>query len=1155
MPSLEPRDIQLTLQYFDPGTARRGREYFRRGRVISGERLDSGSYRFQIQGSQPGLYTVTLTFDGHRLANSCSCPMMAHCKHVYASLLFLEENDDLQLAGLAMEGQQQRRTGFFNLVPRGSVPSKKEVGFINRLEKLYRTHQRGYAINGFALSDLFPAWKISSPWLVVRIAPKRELTELQFWHFLVATLTEQHVPVPGIFGESNDVAPSLNLIQEWRDQLVREEWEESYRHYSAALPDQGPSDYRWLFENDLLWREVRHWNEPSFRRIRPEELQMLRSNYRRDTSAVCPDAVPLVTEHLQYVGYSCLQKISVTVPFASRLNALLRVKEIQARFAFPGERSLEVRDDPVSWRMDQSPGRQGWYRFQLWQETGPVEGSVKILPGPLCFYLRDNVLLKGAPPPYPIKTIDSLPVVEIPKTVVESPVALSFVLAACRELDPALEGRIRRVTLEPMIRAEPRIMPGSEKTALYFSLELNDPQSRQALDRYGEFGWEKWKAKIVQNGEQIVVYSFPNLTSVHAALARLPSTFDRTAGAWRVKHPKNSLQTFAEWSQQLPPAIILEVSSDLAGLREPPAEVSLTLDLTESGNDWFDLRLALPRSEIELTPEELRLLLQARGQTLRLESRAHRQVRLNTAERMLETLDDLGLTFEDLVDNGQRLHIVHLRNLLNANLLPDQFRSQLESRLAQLQMEVCPEVPSNIQAVLRPYQIDGFHFLAYLAENDFGGILADDMGLGKTLQALTWLAWLAAKRTSEETAPSLIVCPKSVVDNWVSEASRFYPSLEIQAQNGTRFDLATVQPQSALVINYTQLRLLQDDLVRTSWHAIIFDEGQYLKNPASQTTQAARLLKARHKVLLTGTPIENRLLDLWSLLRCVMPGVLGSQASFTRRFQEKADPTSRRCLARRVRPFLLRRTKEEVAPELPPRIEEDIRCQMEGVQEKLYRAELKLARQHLLNLMNDQELAQERFNLLTSLLRLRQICCHPALVDVDQHDANSAKVDALIELLEPLIAEGNKVLIFSQFVELLKLIAAQLKELEIPIYILTGETKGRAKVIEDFGNQPGAAVFLLSLKAGGFGLNLASASYVVLFDPWWNPAVENQAIDRAHRIGQSKTVFAYRLLIQGSIEDKIRQLQLYKSKLAREVLGEEALAQALTLDDFRYLLS
>jgi SNF2 family DNA or RNA helicase len=234
----------------------------------------------------------------------------------------------------------------------------------------------------------------------------------------------------------------------------------------------------------------------------------------------------------------------------------------------------------------------------------------------------------------------------------------------------------------------------------------------------------------------------------------------------------------------------------------------------------------------------------------------------------------------------------------------------------------------------------------------------------------------------------------------------------------------------------------------------------------------------------------------------------------------------------------------------PLRSEPNGRCTRKALS-----AELKLARQHLLKLRDDEQLARERFNILTSLLRLRQICCHPALVDPEKGSASSAKVDALVELLDPLIAEGNKILVFSQFVELLKLVEAQLKELEAPIYILTGETKGRAKVIKEFNNEPGAAVFLLSLKAGGAGLNLASASYVVLFDPWWNPAVENQAIDRTHRIGQTKTVFAYRLLIQGSIEDKIRQMQLYKSKLAQDVLGEETFAQALTLEDFRFLLS
>jgi SNF2 family DNA or RNA helicase len=367
-------------------------------------------------------------------------------------------------------------------------------------------------------------------------------------------------------------------------------------------------------------------------------------------------------------------------------------------------------------------------------------------------------------------------------------------------------------------------------------------------------------------------------------------------------------------------------------------------------------------------------------------------------------------------------------------------------------------------------------------------------------------------------------------------------------------DKRTLSPGSVLVLNYAQLRILSDELTEIDWEVIVFDEGQYLKNTTSQTTRAAWGLKAKHRLLLTGTPIENKLLDLWSLMHSVMPGALGTQNDFRRNFSESGDPDCRSRLARRVRPFLLRRTKEEVALELPPKIEEDIRATMEGEQDDLYQAEIKLARRHLLKINTEEQLQQERFSLLTSLLRLRQICCHPALVNPKKGAVNSAKLEALMELLEPLIEEGNKILVFSQFVEMLKLIQHRVTELQWPNFMLTGETENRGQLIEEFQNHPGAGLFLISLRAGGSGLNLAAASYVVLFDPWWNPAVENQAIDRVHRIGQTKTVFAYRLLIRDSIEDKIRQLQVRKSMLAKDILGEEAFGNALTLEDLRYVL-
>jgi SNF2 family DNA or RNA helicase len=286
-----------------------------------------------------------------------------------------------------------------------------------------------------------------------------------------------------------------------------------------------------------------------------------------------------------------------------------------------------------------------------------------------------------------------------------------------------------------------------------------------------------------------------------------------------------------------------------------------------------------------------------------------------------------------------------------------------------------------------------------------------------------------------------------------------------------------------------------------------------------------------------------------------MPGALGNRAHFLRRFDAKDDPLARRRLAARVRPFLLRRTKGQVAKDLPDRVEEDLLCEMEGEQKTLYTAELKRARQLILGLKSNKQLNDQRFNVLTSLLRLRQICCHPALVDGKLREAESAKLAAIEDLLEPLMEEGHKVLVFSQFVTMLDLLRETVTKRKWPHFYLAGDTENRGDLVKEFQSAEGGAVFLISLKAGGFGLNLTAASYVVLFDPWWNPAVENQAIDRTHRIGQTSKVMAYRLLMRDSIEQKIRALQKQKAALMDDVLGEERFAQSLTLDDLRFLFA
>ncbi|MFM7554581.1 MAG: DEAD/DEAH box helicase, partial [Verrucomicrobiota bacterium] len=399
----------------------------------------------------------------------------------------------------------------------------------------------------------------------------------------------------------------------------------------------------------------------------------------------------------------------------------------------------------------------------------------------------------------------------------------------------------------------------------------------------------------------------------------------------------------------------------------------------------------------------------------------------------------------------------------------------------------------------------------------------------------------------------LVVCPKSVADNWRSETLRFLPSVRPRVWSSDDMKSLPGQTDSAdlHIINYNQLRSIGEKL-RTEFLAVILDEGQYIKNPGSVTALIANHLEARNRLLLSGTPIENQLMDLWSLMAFAMPGILGSRADFQRLFDSKEDPLCRRRLAARVRPFLLRRTKMQVAKDLPERIEEDLLCELEGEQRTLYKAELKRAQQMLLGIQSSTQLNKNRFNLLTSLLRLRQICCHPRLVKEDSK-AESAKVEALVETLDPIMEEGGKVIVFSQFVEMLGLLRKAVAERHWPTYYLAGDTENRGDLVEQFQRHDGAAVFLISLKAGGFGLNLTAASYVILFDPWWNPAVENQAIDRAHRIGQRQTVIAYRLLIKDSVEEKIRALQKSKSQLAEDVLGEDTFAQSLTLDDLRYL--
>ncbi len=454
-------------------------------------------------------------------------------------------------------------------------------------------------------------------------------------------------------------------------------------------------------------------------------------------------------------------------------------------------------------------------------------------------------------------------------------------------------------------------------------------------------------------------------------------------------------------------------------------------------------------------------------------------------------------------------------------------------------IETIPEVapPADLNARLRDYQRQGLSWLQFLREHKLGGILADDMGLGKTMQALAHL--LLEKAHGRMDRPSLVVAPTSLMVNWRREAARFAPGLRVLTLHGPQrrqyFD--SIADYDLVLTTYALLSRDQDVLLKHGWYVLILDEAQFIKNPGTRASRLVRQLDTRYRLCLTGTPLENHLGELWSLFDFLLPGLLGTAKQFRQvlrnPIEKHADEDASRRLARRVRPFMLRRTKQEVLSELPPKTEIVRGVELEGAQRDLYESIRLAMHERVHRAVADQGLARSHIVVLDALLKLRQVCCDPRLLKLASaaRVRRSAKLEMLMELLPEMIAEGRRVLLFSQFTSMLKLIEDAVREAGIDYVKLTGRTRDRATPVERFqgGEVP---LFLISLKAGGVGLNLTAADTVIHYDPWWNPAVERQATDRAHRIGQAKSVFVYKLITMGTVEEKIQIMQVRKQALA-----------------------
>jgi hypothetical protein len=478
--------------------------------------------------------------------------------------------------------------------------------------------------------------------------------------------------------------------------------------------------------------------------------------------------------------------------------------------------------------------------------------------------------------------------------------------------------------------------------------------------------------------------------------------------------------------------------------------------------------------------------------------------------------------------------------------------------------QTLPAVPPSphVQATLRHYQLDGLAWMDFLRRARLGGVLADDMGLGKTLQALALLQGeLDAGRLDR---PSLVIVPTSLLGNWQVEAQRFTPGLKLLVLHGAqRMRQFKRIPNVHLVITSYPLAVRDvGTLGQHDWHYVMLDEAQRIKNSRSQAALSVKGLTARHRLCLSGTPLENHLGELWSLMDFVCPGLLGNEAQFREhyrtRIEKRHDTLQAEHLARRVRPFILRRTKQQVARELPEKTETHLRVELTGTQRDLYETVRATMDKKLRDAIEKQGLARSQIMVLDALLKLRQVCCDPRLLKLSDElaapakAAPSAKMELLRDLLPTLVEDGRRILLFSQFTEMLALIEAELAKLKLSYLKLTGETQDRAAVVAEF-QQGDTPIFLISLKAGGVGLNLTAADTVILYDPWWNPAVEQQAIDRAYRIGQDKPVFVYKLLASGTVEDKMLELQARKAGLADMLLSGVASDAALNAEDFEEL--
>ncbi|MCC6579892.1 MAG: SWIM zinc finger family protein [Phycisphaeraceae bacterium] len=1189
--------VKAWATYFDGPRRMRGREYQQEGRVHRVAPSNGELVRAEVRGTRTYVVTIHPGDEGAELR--CTCPSYQAgvlCKHIWATLLELQEHP----AG---------PNGEFSRVD--AVPARMPKARRKSRDEPSRTTARESAWVG-RLTMLLPPGELiatAMPALVQRQLVYVILPEESEQYNQLGVELRQRQPTRQGWSRPKPVRLSSSELTQWPEEIDRE---------LAAL----------LFGGRPLERELPPWQRTTNESSRacfclPAGGWRMMLKRMIDSGRCC---VTDDRDHLAVLRWDGGVADPATFPEAASEQVdepwtlWLRGEETATGLQMNLELRRQGRSMPVDHPMLMLGGPDGVAIWDNQASSFDDRGG-----GPWVSQFRDARRVHGRSQPIEVTTA------EIPAFLDRL-----YTLPQLPEIDlPEIAGREER-----WIRPRPSLDLLSPK-----GRPDGQPDGKMALSARVWFAYGQRRVSPVDPGrfvtdvgltpadpaagEEALVdldqddareetpVETPALEAapeveMGSSLIRRDHGYERRAMAMLLKlglrqASASSLDTFLVSARQVPLvasqllAMGWSVYADARAIRSA-ATPRLTI---RSGIDWFELhgsvKFATEQGEQEVPLPRLLAALREGRTMIQLDDGTqgmlpHQWLEEHGLLTTLGSMQDDHLRFKSsqaaILDSLLRQQdLVHV----------DAAFEQARQRLRQFDGIDPIDAPATFHGTLRPYQREGLGWIRFLRDFGMGGILADDMGLGKTIQVLAMLdAWYGqADANNAKRPPTLIVAPRSVVFNWVDEAARFAPRLRVLCYSGVdRHQLREgFDRHDVIVTTYGLMRRDVDELQQFDFSYIALDEAQVIKNPASQAAKAARLLRATHRLALTGTPIENHLGDLWSIFEFLNPGMLGSGLRFGRLVRGEGDENGKKRgrrgdqpvihlseddgddtaaaqapqesespaqtvalqVARALRPFVLRRTKGQVLRDLPEKTEQTISCEMEAQQRQLY-DELRLHyRQSLLGQTTSDAAALaggQTFMVLEALLRLRQAACHPGLIDPKRAGEPSAKLEALTESLVELVDEGHKALVFSQFVEMLSLVRTRLDDLGVTYEYLDGQTRDRKQRVQRFQSDPTCQVFLISLKAGGLGLNLTAAEYVFILDPWWNPAVEQQAIDRAHRIGQTRPVFAYRLICRDTVEQRIAQLQTRKRALADAIVGgDESPLRNLTRDDLEELLS